>query len=187
MGGFVALPVPQPYDPNDQNVANQYRYGVYGYGQSPTAYGPGAVSSGNVLPPFQAGFVPGSPTIDTDPNASMEDIYASNRAGIASTGAEIGGEAASQLGYYSPLQQEFQGAQNTALNNLATTPGFTPGEAGQINVDYSQYNTTPGQYSAMQGNPNAPVSQLETNQANTQGTLGSYISGAQGALDTGLA
>jgi hypothetical protein len=182
MGGFTALPVAQPPDPNDPNVVNQYRYGVYGYGQSPTAFGPGAVASGNTLPAFQAGYVSGAPTVDTDPQASMEEIQAADRATIASTGAEIGSEAASELNYYSPLQQGFQTAQDAALNELKQTPGFTPQEASQINVDYSQFNTSPDQYKAMAGDPNAPVAQLEKGQTGVQGTLSDYIKGAQGAL-----
>jgi hypothetical protein len=186
MGGFVALPVSQPYDPSDRDVLNQYQYGIYGYGQAGSPFALGG-------PP--QGFAPGQnamtqqPSADIYPGAPMEDIFAANRNIAATTGDVIGGEGAAELGYYSPLQQQFQSAQNVALNNLAQTPGYTPEQASQINVDYSGFNTPADQYARMAGDPNAPASTLQTGQQGVQGTLGGYksdLASALGGYSSGL-
>lgn len=111
-----------------------------------------------------------------NPNASMEDIYAANRNQISQTGNVIGQEAGNQLNYYDPLQQQYTAAENQALNNLQQTPGFTPQEAGQINVNYSQFNTPGSQYTAMAGNPYAPVQTLAAGQAGQGEMLNQYQS-----------
>jgi hypothetical protein len=128
---------------------------------------------------------------DVDPNASMEDVFASNRATINATGNVIGNEGANQLAYYDPLQQQEQNAQNASLNQLQQTPGFTAQEAGQINVDYSQFNTpqsainqqflTPDEQSQMMGNAQQPVDTMNQG-VQAQGQIESQGTSAEGAM-----
>lgn len=157
----------QPWLPAAPNPSN----GIYGYSALPYgAWDPNANNGqGNGPDTSQLGFAPSGNEADVDPNASMEKIYAANRDTINTTGNAIGQQAGNALNYYGGVQQNYQTAQNNALNQLQQTPGFNPGEAGQINVDYSQYNTTPGQYSAIAGDPNAPVQTLN-NGVNTENT-----------------
>lgn len=159
--------------PTYNNYGQIDPYQVYGYN--------GAGSGG--FSPYYGGTDTSSTNFGTaldqngqlvNPNASMEQIFAANRNQISDTGNLIGQEAGNELNYYGPLQEQDTAAENTALNNLAQNPGFTPQEAGQINVDYSQFNTTPDQYTAMAGDPNAPVSTLQQGQANEGAMLNQY-------------
>ncbi len=142
MGGFA---VPQLQQDEQGNP-------IYGYPwSSPTAspYAGGTNAQMSTL-----GFNVGGPYADVDPNASMEDIFASNRNIINTTGNQIGLEGRSELGYYGPLQQKYQGAQDAALDSLGRTPGFTAEEAAGV-----------------QGDPNAPVRALTQNQENGTGAM----------------
>ena len=202
MGGFSPLPTQVSQDPNNPNAINPYAlYGYSGYG----GFSPYSGGVDNSTQNFGAALGAGGQ--DVDPNASMENIFAANRNQISTTGNQIGQEAGNQLNYYGPLQQQYTGAENTALNNLAATPGFTPGEQGQINVDYSQFNTGNdglGGFTAQAGDPNAPVatvnqgvqgegamlnqyqgdlgSQLGQYSSNLGGAVSGYGTGAQTAL-----
>ena len=175
--GTYTLPVEDP------NAINPYS--LYGYG-----YGPYS-SNATGLNTNTSGMNWSGTGADISPNAPMEDVFASNRGAINTTGNVIGNEAAQQLSYYSPLQQQYQGAQNQSLNQLEQTPGFTPQEADQIGVDYSQFNTgqgaiqqqflTPEEQAAAKGNPGGPVDTVTAGvgrqaQALDQGT------GAEGAM-----
>src|SRR5271165_1591514 len=113
MGGYP-LPVPQgdQIDP----------YGIYGYngfsGFSP--YSGGLQNSSENF-----GTALGQAGPDVDPNAPMEDTFSTIRNEINTQGNLIGQEAGNQLNYYGPEQQQFQGAQNNALNQLAAQPGYS--------------------------------------------------------------
>ena len=164
-----------PDDPNNINP-----YGVYGY-QGYGGFSPYAGGVDNSTQNFGASL--GSGGQDVDPNASMEDIFAANRNQISTTGNQIGQEAGNELNYYGPLQQQYTGAENSALNNLAQQPGFSPDEQGQINVDYSQFNTSPDQIAQEQGDPNAPVATANQGTANEGAMLNQYQSNLGGQLD----
>lgn len=163
MGGYY---IPAPPPPAD------YR--------SPYPYS-GGYANPNTSQTKSMGFNPHGNEADIDPDAAMEDIYAANRDTINTTGNLLGQEAGNQLNYYQPIQQQYQGAATDALNRLNQTPGFTPEEAGKIGADYSQYNTTPGEYAGMTGDPNAPVRDLITNQQNLQGGMLNAYQGNLGA------
>ena len=167
MGGYT-LPV---QDPNAIDP-----YSIYGYGYGPySPNAPGLVTN-------TMGFNASGTGADVNPNASMEDIFATNRATTNTTGNIIGNTGAQQLAYYGPIQQQYQGAQNQSLNQLNATPGFTPEEAGQIGVDYSQYNTpggaiqqqflTPEEQAAAMGNTQAPVNTVNRGVSAQQQALG---------------
>jgi hypothetical protein len=177
MGGYVSpLPTQVSQDPNNPSAINPYA--TYGY---PGAYG---------------GFLPSDNQYGGEP---MQDIYTGNANQISDTGSAIAAQGANELNYYGPLQQQYTGAEDQALNNLQQTPGFTPDQASQINTDYSQYNTTPDQYSQEAGDPNAPVNTLNAGvsdegamlnqyQANLGGEVGQYgqdLSGAVSQFGTG--
>lgn len=161
---------------------------IYGYPYGPYGGRTGAVQANTRFDP-STGF-----TIDVDPNAPMEDVFASNRNFINTTGNVIGGEAGAQLAYYDPIQRKYQSAQDVALNRLNETPGFTPDEASRIGVDYSQYNTPESGFTAMAGDPNAPVQSLEQGlgaegamlnqyQEDLGSQLGQYSKNLGGAVD----
>src|SRR5580704_723470 len=141
MGGYT-LPVATSQDPNDPNSPNPYA--LYGYnsvgGMSP--YAPAGVD--NSATNWGTAISQGGQDVGLGVN--MNDILTANRNQISTEGNQIGQEAANQLNYYSPLQQQDTGAENTALNQLDQQPGYTPDQASQINVDYSQFNTSPDQY-----------------------------------------
>src|ERR1700744_6036779 len=198
--------VPLPYQ---TDVSQQNPYAIYGYNGAGSG-GFSRSSGGTANSSQNFGTALGSDGQDVDPNASMEDIFAANRNQISNTGNLIGQEAGNELNYYQPLQQQYTSAENQALNNLAQTPGYTSQEAGQINTDYSQFNTSPDQWnqinstlnSGMQGE-GAMLNQYQSNlggqlgqyQSNLSGTTGDYQSGVensaqqfgtgvQGALDS---
>lgn len=124
------------------------------------------------------------PYANTDPNASMEDIYARNRSILSSGANNLNTVAGAQLNYYGTLQPRFQQAADTALNQLQETPGYTSQEAAAIS-----------------GNPYQPVQTLVNNQeqgtgamlnqyqAILGGQLGKYegaLGGATSAYGTGV-
>lgn len=88
---------------------------------------------------------------------------------INAGGQQINQEAQGALDYYSPLQQQATGNVNSALSALQQTPGYTPQEAGQINVNYGDNNTsstalgatflTPDEQTSIMGNPGAGVAE----------------------------
>lgn len=162
----------QPWLPNNPTYSpagyNPYPYG----GFDPNSNG----GTGNGVDTSQMGYAPSGNEADVDPNASMEKIYAANRDTINTTGNTLGQEGGNELNYYGGQTVQDQTAQNNALNQLQQTPGYTSPEAGQINVDYSQFNTTPAQYSAIAGDPNAPVTVNNAGVANEQGAEGAYQS-----------
>lgn len=169
-----------PTLPYYSDVSEQDPYSIYGYPGSTNGFSP---YSGGVENASQNwGVAIGAGGQDVNPNASMEDIFSANRNQISEEGNQIGQEAGNELNYYQPLQQQYTSAENAALNNLAQTPGYTPGEAGQINVDYSQYDTTPGQYAAITGDPNAPVSAVTSGTANEGAMLNQYQANLGGEL-----
>lgn len=186
--GFAVpqLPVYDPNDPSNQNNQNQYLYGIYGQTQNPTSWGTAAPNTG-------ADVLYDTPATDVAANSSMNDVFASNRALESTVGSQLAGEEASELPYYSQEQQQYGSAAGAVLNDISQTPGFTPQQASQINVDYSQFNTPQSGYSAITGDPNAPVSNLIQNQetgtgamlnqyqADLGGQLGAYTSNLNNA------
>ena len=199
MGGYSILPTQVSQDSNDPSQINPYA--MYGY----SGYGGFSPYSGGVANSSQDfGSALSGAGQDVNPNASMQDIFRANANQISTTGNAIGQQAGNELNYYGPLQQQYTGAENAALNNLAATPGYTDAEAGQINTDYSQYNTGGDQYAKMAGDPNAPAAtmnagvqgegamlnqyqsdlgaQLGEYSSNLGGATAGYASGTQGAL-----
>lgn len=148
------------------------------YGYSPYPYGgfdPNANNrKGNGPDTSQMGYAPSGNEADVNPNASMEDIYAANRDTINTTGNGLEQEGGNQLNYYGGQAVADQTAQNQALNQLQQTPGYTAPIASQINQDYSQFNSTPAQFAAIQGDPNAPVATSNVGVANEQNAEAQY-------------
>src|SRR6185436_14447829 len=179
MPSAYELPTQTSQDPNDPKAINPYAlYGYQGFGGfSPYSQSGVANSSQNF------GVALGNAGQDVDPNAPMEDIFAANRNQISTTGNLIGQQAGHQLNYYGPLQQAYTGAQGQALNDLHATPGFTPGESGQINTDYSRFNTGDDQYGKMMGDPNAPVNTVNEGVQNEGAMLNQYQEGLGSQLD----
>ena len=176
MGGVYnylpQLPNQQYPDPNS---IYGYGYGPYSANGAPianaSAAGGGSVAWGNAI-------AQGGP--DVDPNASISNITSANRNQINNTGNAIGAEGGNELNYYGGLQQQYTGQENSALNALAQQPGYSPAQASQINADYSQFNTTPDQYAAITGDPNAPVQNLEQG-VNAEGQFLNAYQGDLGA------
>ena len=143
-----------------------------------------------------------------DENDILQQAY-NNQNWINQAGQQISQEGTGELNYYGNQQNTYDAAQAQALNALAATPGYTSAQAGQINTDYSQYNTptsalnaeflTPAQQAAIAGNPNAPVAseaqgtanegaQLNAYEGDLSGQVGnnaSYVGAANAGLDTG--
>ena len=184
--GSYTLPIATSQDPSDPTQNNPYA--VYGY----NGYGGFSPYSGGVDNSSQDwGTAIGASGQDVNPNASISDITSSNRNQISTEGNEIAQQGANELNYYAPLEQAYTGAENNALNELQQTPGFTPEQAGQINVDYSQYNTTPQQYQGITNTLNTGVgnegSSLNQYQSDLGAQLGNYesnLSGEVGNFDT---
>lgn len=130
-----------PNDPNNPYMLRMPPANPYG---TPSATSPyGGFSPANTSQ--ASGFTPGGNEAVVDPNAPMENIYAANRDTINTTGNTIGQEAGNQVNYYGGLTTDEQAAQNEALNNLKTTPGYTAAQSAAIT-----------------GDPNAPVSALSS-------------------------
>jgi hypothetical protein len=179
-----------PFNPPYANPANIYGTPYAGNQTLLTGqYGNQAVPQGST----------GVPTYNTDPNIGVTNILSQNNAETISGAQQINAEAQAEEGYYSPLQQQATTEENAALGQLQQTPGYTAPEASQINVNYGQFNTsagdlgkeflTPGETSAIQGDPNAPV-QTMTAGTNAEGAqlnaYGANLGGNVNALDTGV-
>lgn len=183
--------------------ANPLAYNPFSQvGPLPTSNnGPDALTpldaNGNPIGPYGGvyGAPQAAPSFVNTPNASQAQITGNVQNYTNEAGQQINQEAQGNLAYEGALQAGYTGAENQALNQLAGTPGYTPGEANQINTNYSQYNTspealnseflTPGEQSGIAGDPNAPVSAassgtaaegafLNQEQAQLGSTLGSY-------------
>lgn len=141
----------------------------------PAGFDPSGGFTPSTLPgpagaPVPAYNVPGA-TGNITGTTSPGQMTSQNRIYAATTGGDIMANIGSQMGYYGGLQEQYRQAADQAYQQLAKTPGYTPGEAGQINVDYSQFNTpesalqqrqlTPQEQAAITGDPNAPVSALQ--------------------------
>ncbi len=104
----------------------------------------------------------------TDTNTADQNL-------IAAGAQQIGNEAGSELNYYGPRQTQQTGLADQAIANLGAAPGYTPGQAAQINTNYSQYNTSPD---ALSSEYLTPTEQ--------QGTFGDPSVGAK-VTDQGIA
>jgi len=177
MGGYT-IPVATSQDPNDPNNPNPYAiYGYNGYGGM-SAYN-GADSSSQ-----DWGTAINQGGQDVSPDASISQITSSNRNQISTTGNELEQQGANELNYYAPLQQDYTGAENEALNQLDQQPGYTPDQAGQIDVDYSQFNTSPDQWQDINntlntgtGNEGATLNAYQSQLGSTLGSYGQDLSG----------
>jgi hypothetical protein len=145
----------------------------------------------------------GSPQDPTNPSYNpdmgvMNNIATSENAAVGGAG-QINQEALSQLGYYSPLQQQAQTEEQAALTKLQQTPGYTAPEAAQINVDYGANKTAPGdlnkqfftsgEQSGIAGDPNAPVQTMGAGTAAEGAQLNAYganLGGNVAALRTNV-
>lgn len=134
------------------------------------------------------------PNTIADPNAPMENRYTQNQNIIGARGTELNDEALNAAGFYGKMLPGQVGKQDQALDELKATPGYTPGEAGQINTDYSKFNTGDDQYGKMAGNPNAVKAvgdagaagegaMLNQYQANLGGEVGEYAKNVGGATN----
>jgi len=118
-----------------------------------------------------------------DENDILQQAY-NNQQYINQQGQQLNQEAQGELAYYGPQQATYDQAQAQALKQLQQNPGYTPGQAGQINVDYSQYNTTPGalnsqfltqgEQGGIAGDPNRPLQAAYTGTQNEGDQLNSY-------------
>ena len=132
------------------------------------------------------------PTYNTNPNTDIHNSFYQNQGLINAQGEQINQEALNQLNYYAPLQQQYEGEANQALNQLQQTPGYTPQEASQINVNYGQFAQspdqlaaqylTPGEQQGIAGNPNAPVGVMGAGTAAEGAQLNAYGSNLGGEL-----
>lgn len=137
------------------------------------------------------------PSLNLDPEAGIHTSFYNAQGQIQAGGQQINQEAISQLGYYGPIQQQYQSAQDQALQQLQQTPGYTPEEASKIGVDYSQYKTgqdalgkqflTGDEQAGIRGDPTAPQKKAEEGTAaegtilnNYQANLGAQVGQAQG-------
>lgn len=129
------------------------------------------------------------PGINPNPEAPMQNRYTQNQDLINAQGTQINNEATYQMGYYGQKIPQYVGQEEQQLAQLAGQPGYTPGQQGQINVDYSQFNTSPEALAAQQGNPQAGVQASSTGQANEGAQLNAYgqnLSGEVGNYQTGV-
>lgn len=133
-----------------------------------------------------------------DENDVMQEAF-NNRTYINAAGQQLNQEGEGELGYYGNMESNYDQAQASALNALAQTPGYTNDQASQIDLPYSQFNTsqaalnsqylTPDQQSAIAGNPNAPVSTVNQGTANEGAQLNAYdanLGGELGAYQSNL-
>lgn len=196
-----------------------FPYSAY---QDPTALLTQYDEQGNVIQPNQYGQVPGAfgyvpPNSITTPTgsspSSVSAIYGAPAAAPAYNGArndsigaqvsqnqnyenqagqQINQEAEAQLPYYSGLQTQFQQEASSALNQLGATPGYTPGEASQINVNYGQFNTpestldseylTPAEQTSIYGNPQVGAQVTDAGLKNEGAQLGAYEQNLSGQV-----
>jgi hypothetical protein len=149
--------------------------------------------------PYGNPYATTTPGLDTSDTVNNSNFYNDQAIEYAQEN-QLQGEAQSQLAYYGPEQEQAQGQEETALQQLQQQPGYTPGQTSQINVDYGQYNTpesalqqqflTPSEQSGITGDPNAPVQTMNQGVAGEGAMLNQYqgnLSGEVGNLDTGTA
>jgi hypothetical protein len=164
----------QSYNPTESTPSSPYASSSY-------------VNAGPYGNPY-ATTTPGLTTSDTVNNSNFYNDQSIEYA----QENQLQGEAEAQLGYYGPLQEQAQQQEEASLDQLNAQPGYTPGQASQINVNYGQYNTptsalqsqflTPGEQSSITGDPNAPV-QTMTQGTNAEGQmLNQYQSNLGGQL-----
>lgn len=164
---------PQNQDPNSPPAGPA--------GPPPAAQPPGSIygnPGGATLPPIQA-----------NAYAPLEQQFQSNRNLINAQGSQLSNEAISAGGFYGSQLPALTGEQNQALSDLKTTPGYTPGESGQINTDYSKFNSSPADLAAIKGDPTQAQAKTEQGTAGEGAMLNQYQAGlgAQvGANATGV-
>lgn len=152
----------------------------------------------------------GIPQLNTDPNQDIHNMFYNDQAIINAGGQQINQEAQNQLKYYDPLQQKYQGLADQSLQDLKQTPGYTSGEASQINKDFGQNKTsadalnnrylTSGEQSGIAGDPSKALAatyggtdaegkvlnDYEANLGHQVDTYGKYTGSAVNDLKTGL-
>jgi hypothetical protein len=180
-------------------VSLQQQYDQYGNPLPPGAT-QGTPAAGN---PYSSGvnanagpygnpYATATPGLNTGNDVNNSNFY--NVMGINYANEnQVQNEAKSQLGYYGPLQVQAQQQEQAALQQLNQTPGYTPGEANQINVNYGQFNTptaalqagylNPSEQAGIAGNPNAVENVMKSGVAGEGAMLNQYQANAGGQLD----
>ncbi len=134
------------------------------------------------------------PNTIADPNAPMQNRYTQNQNIIGARGDQINNEALYNMGYYGSLVPGYQSQMDQQLDSLKNQPGYSPDQQAKIGVDYGQFQTTPGEYSAMAGDPAFAQKKAEQGTAgegamlnaygeNLSGEVGNYGKGVEGATD----
>lgn len=175
-------------------------YPLYGYNpndptQNPALYGTAGI--------YGSPSVSALPQLPNSTQSQIQNITGGNATLINATGQQIEGEAQSQLPFYSALETGSAAQEQQALQQLQQTPGYTPEEASQINLDYGQYNTptsslqqqflTPDEQQQIAGNPQAAQdvatqgisnegAMLNQYQGNLGGTLSDYQQNLSGQV-----
>lgn len=200
---------PYPFDPNavDANgnpIQPQDNSGGAAFnpqGSAPQDSTGSAIGGGN--PVFGDPSATTIPSLNLDPNQDIHDQFYDDQGQIQAGAQQINSEATNQLGYYGNRQATQAGLTDQALSDLKTTPGYTPQEASQINVDYGGNKTsqddlgkqflTSGEQAGIAGDPNAPVgvagagtaaegAQLNAYGANVGNQLAAYQSNLGGQV-----
>jgi hypothetical protein len=118
------------------------------------------------------------PGYNTDPNTDIHNSFYQAQGLETGMNEGIYNEGTSQLGYYSPIQQKYQGAQDQALQELQQTPGYTSEEQAAIAGD-------PGAAKAItQAGIGKEQAQLDEYGQNLSGQVGNYASYTGSGLDT---
>lgn len=183
-------------------------YGNQVTANDPTASGDIQSQLGLGAPPSSSTSTPGGPT--TSPVQGADETFNSNLRDTSTDLGDISGtnsrrsmeflqqgqqledQAGQQAAGYA---SDYAGARNAgqqAANQLEQTPGYTPGEASQINVDYGKYQTgasdlnnrylTPQEQTAIQGNPN----QASTEANLMSGAIGNTLQAGAAAGNTAI-
>lgn len=132
------------------------------------------------------------PSLNLDPDAPIHNTFYDDKGQIQAGGKQINDETTSQLGYYGPIQEDNRVKGDQALEELKQMPGYTPGEAGQINIDYGRNKTgdpafnseflTPGEQQSVMGDPSVGAKVADAGIANERAQMGNYAKSANGTL-----
>lgn len=127
-------PSDDPTDPNSPNYDPTLASAYSGGGSiSPAPPASNPVAQGV---PNQYG---GTFDANNDPSKQMGQ----NRMKWAGQGDAINTELTNQISGYGNLAEGYRNQADSAYGGLQAQSGYTPGQEGQINVDYSKYQTDP--------------------------------------------
>lgn len=146
-----------------------------------------------------------SPRLNPDTEADIHRMFYEDQQKTQAGADQLNNEDTSQLNYYGNRGAAADTQQDQALQQLKGTPGYTPGEAGQINTDYSKYNTgsdvlgsqylTPTEQQGSFGDPSVGArvtdqgisnenARLDQYGQNLSGQVGNYANYTKSGLDT---